>query len=404
MLLKSFKFQLDLKNCLQKKLKKIKNNYVVGFFYDLKFEHISKDVCQIPFFIGRKFNLPSIVVSLHSNAGINNYLIENIKHAKIDRINILIPSKQKRLRLLKIFLVLFLIKNARRIKVFYLYQFSFNVNYLTIFLAILFKIFNPNGILHIRWEADFAYLNNYTKYKGIKGFFITKYYRIIDIFGVIATDEKIDFITKNFGIPAKNIKMQFNGFNSKEILNKVRNIKSFKDRLDIITLSGRLDDKLKGLDVFLRAINEIDLGNWKIHLYGGDPKKIFDILKNYLNKSHMDKVFVFGRVSYEELYNGLNNSKVYIVSSYVDGMPLAAIEAMALGNIIISAKHYGMMIALQNGKIGKLFKIGDYKELGKIIYETINDNSYLEETFIKSLSFAWKNFSWENIIKQIYCL
>jgi len=381
-------------------VKSTRSKYVVGFFPGLKEDHLTKDVCMIPFYIGKHFDLPPVIVGFSDDNKVLANKIKRIKDAEKDRINVLKLSQKIVYR--KLAFPFFLIMKSKKIQILYLYQFGFNIPYKLILTSFLYKFFNPKGVLHIKFEADPNHLKGEPSYTVFKTLLLPNYFKNIDVFGVKGVDFTYNTFKKYKSLTKKKIKLQYNGFNALEIKTKVGSVKPFNERYNIITLSGRLDQKVKGLDVFLSAVNLVELSNWKINLYGGNYDAVLRMVKEKINEKSIEKISVFGTVPYEQLYNGLNNSKIYVLSSYADGMPLAVVEAMALGNVIICADHYGMSVALKGGELGRLFRIGDSEKLASILQQTINDNSYLEETFTKSVKYTWDNYSWDSIIKSIY--
>ena len=64
----------------------------------------------------------------------------------------------------------------------------------------------------------------------------------------------------------------------------------------------------------------------------------------------------------------LKRSDLFILSSKFEGLPNVLLEALVLKKFVISTKcPTGPKEILSNGKYGYLFKVGDYKDLAKLI-------------------------------------
>jgi glycosyltransferase involved in cell wall biosynthesis len=376
---------------------------IVGYFPGLNPFHLSKCTGQIPYNIARRYNLDCTIVTV----GKVNKQEEFYEYSQLFTPGIQILNlKSRRFFKKDLSFAFFLLKNAFKISLLYQYQFGFDFNYRTIFCSLLFKFVNPKGKLFIRFEADYNHLQqfNASNFTGFKRWLIKKYLKSVDYWGTIdSTDfpglKRIPFLLKHLN--KKSYYNQPNGFSPLVINKYVNKVNPYDIRENSIVLSGRLDQSIKGLDVFLRAINGQNLKNWKIWLIGGEKEQVEKIVSYYIDKGTKLNIEILGFVSYSELFSRLNMSKIYVLSSYSDGMPLAAVEGMALGNVIISADHYGMKVALENGKIGKIFPGSDFMGLRKELLYLINNEDETRDLHEQILKKAWKEFTWDSIVKNI---
>ena len=379
------------------------NKIIVGYFPGLKPFHLSKCTGQIPFSIAKRHNLDCAIVT----DGSADKKEEFYEYSQFFTPGIKIVNlKSRRFFKKDLSFTFFLITNALKIRLLYQYQFGFDFNYRIGFYSILFKFINPDGKLFIRFEADYNNLQalNASNFSGFKRWLIRKYLKSVDYWGTIDSADfpglkKIPILLKHLN--CNSFYHQPNGFSPLAINNYINKVNPYNIRENSIVLSGRLDQTIKGLDVFLKAINGQDLKNWKIWLMGGEREQVEEIVSFYIDKSKNYNIEIFGFVSYQELYNRINMSKIYILSSYSDGMPLAAVEAMALGNVIISADHYGMKIALENGRIGKIFPRGDFMGLRKELLYLINNEDSTRNLHEQTVKKTWDEFTWDSIVKNV---
>ena len=78
-------------------------------------------------------------------------------------------------------------------------------------------------------------------------------------------------------------------------------------------------------------------------------------------------------------YKYINQSNLFVLPSKYEGSPNILLEVAALKKLIISSNcKTGPRMLLANGKGGYLFKVGDYKQLSKIL-----DNVQLKSKLVK---------------------
>jgi glycosyltransferase involved in cell wall biosynthesis len=70
---------------------------------------------------------------------------------------------------------------------------------------------------------------------------------------------------------------------------------------------------------------------------------------------------------------------IFVLPSIIEGVPIALIEAMAMGIPCISTRAYGIPEAIESGKTGLLVEPGDSDALEKAILYLIGDEEYREK-------------------------
>jgi glycosyltransferase involved in cell wall biosynthesis len=387
---------------------KDKKVFLEYFPYLMNF-HLTKDVGQIP----------NAFKSVYTDY--NSYILtpENDDYSDLEKYapNVeLIHIKEYKILKWDVTPYLFFFKNARKIDVLYLYHFPYDF-YEAIRIGLLYKLIKPRGKLFVRLEADLNYLNidypfgvtannlrqNIKRY--VYQLFYKCYFSKIDYFGIadFRNFEGLEKFKKLQKLVKNNRRQQLNGFNDDHIKTTL-NIQN--SRKNYIILTGRHELPVKGLDVFLNALKFVDLKDWQIYIAGSDEKVLLNLFfKEFgqLDDTIKEKIQFLGYLeSKSALIDLLKTTRIFVLPSRFDGMPLGAVEAMATGNAIISSDHYGMQVALEKGSIGLLFKNGNEKDLADKLNMLIENNELIDQLSNKAIKKAYSEFEWKQIIKKIF--
>ncbi|MBC2852530.1 glycosyltransferase [Cetobacterium sp. 2G large] len=137
---------------------------------------------------------------------------------------------------------------------------------------------------------------------------------------------------------------------------------------NIILFLGRVT-KEKGVDCLIRAWSFIETKypDWEVQIVGeGKDKEEFIKLSKNIKVENIK----FFNATYEpEKY--YKESKIFILPSLFEGMPMAILEAKFFENIVISSKTAGGIKLITDNETGYLFEIGKEKELSEKIEEAI---------------------------------
>ncbi len=266
--------------------------------------------------------------------------------------------------------------------------FAFQAN---IYSIILSKIFNFNLIIRSNSSPT-----GWTK-NIIKNYIFKKFFQYPNSIIVNSKNFKNE-IDKKFNIKSSLI---YNPLNKFEILKQSKknvNIKIFKNKnsLKIINIARFTDQKdhLTLLKAFKKVSKKINC-ELLIIGYGSNELKI----KNYIrDNSLIGKIKI---LKYQENpYKFIRSSDLFILTSKYEGLPNVLLEAMVLKKFIISSNcPTGPSEILNNGKYGFLFKVGDHKELARLIMKyNKNHKRYNRKIFLgyKSLN----KFSFESNCKK----
>jgi glycosyltransferase involved in cell wall biosynthesis len=100
---------------------------------------------------------------------------------------------------------------------------------------------------------------------------------------------------------------------------------------------------------------------------GSEEENLKELVKEL---SLVDKVRISGYN--DNPYPYYNKSRVFVLSSYSEGLPTVLIESLACGCPIISTDcKSGPREILEDGRFGKLVQVGNYHELSEAIISSI---------------------------------
>lgn len=354
--------------------------------------HLVKDVGQLPYHMYKEYNYDSTLVTCNNDENYI-YLKDEVKGLKIN----FIPK----LKIFKInFGVLFyLIKNSKNIDVLH----QFHIRNYTLFYAFIYKVLNKKGINYIKADADEKSLIS----RGyiIKSKYLKAVEKYVDILSFETSSIVELFKKQNPLLTTKIIKIS-NGIDEKYILEtlSIKNLK-YVQKENTIVYVARIGTYQKNTELFLNAIEKINLGNWTVHLIG----EISDDFEEYVNKFFLrnkdlkDKIKFHGNItSRKEIYNYYIKSKIFCMSSRYEGFPLVYPEVLYFGNYIFTTDVSGAKDITSNGKYGMIIKNFDLdtysKELEKLIKLFTNEFSLYNNI----RKYAVENYTWQKIVTNLH--
>ncbi len=241
---------------------------------------------------------------------------------------------------------------------------SFNNN---LFAIILSKIINIKVIIRLNTSLD-SYLRSFFKKK-----FFKMIYSLSD--KIIVNSNSMKRELKNIGLYSVCIYNPIENTNLILKKSKIRIKEKFfkKNTFNILNI-GRLV-KQKDQETLLKSLEYINPQiNYRLLIIGnGEEKKN---LISFINDKKLNKNVKI--IEYQNnIYPYIKNSNLFALTSRHEGLPNILIECLALKRIIISTNcKTGPSEILENGKYGKLIKVGDFKMIGKSISEIYQNYNF----------------------------
>jgi glycosyltransferase involved in cell wall biosynthesis len=201
-----------------------------------------------------------------------------------------------------------------------------------------------------------------------------------------------DFAKQMYEIFNVKCKVIYNPLNKEEIIKKSKErffnkfLYKNKNFFKIISVGRFVDQKdhltlLKAFQIIYKKINA------KLILMGQgiNKEKYLEFIKNN-NLQNNVLILKFNNNPYKVI----SNANIFVLSSQYEGLPNVLLEAIALKKFIISTNcPTGPREILMNGKLGLLYKVGDYRNLSKLILKYY----YNQKKFNYKIQEAYKSLN-----------
>lgn len=194
--------------------------------------------------------------------------------------------------------------------------------------------------------------------------------RYVDKF-IFTTEPFAKHILKYLDIPNNKIEIVPHGIDKYEKFN-------FRDNNKNFCFIGGTNER-KGLDVLIKAIEESGdiLEKYSLNIIGNiSENEIASKLKK-LKKQYNEKINILGVVSEEEKNKLMQQADFVILPTYFETYNIVLREVLYFDTPVITTKTFGSDI-IEDNVNGFKINIGDYNELGKLLYKIAFDDKFLE--------------------------
>jgi glycosyltransferase involved in cell wall biosynthesis len=172
-------------------------------------------------------------------------------------------------------------------------------------------------------------------------------------------------IDKKFHVRSKLILNPFDfSFIKKKSNEKINNLLFKNKKLKILNI-GRFTDQKDQITLIKAAKLALKIINLKLFIIGKGVLE--ESMKKYIKNNNLSKhIHIIGYK--ENPFKYIKKSDVFVLTSKFEGSPNVLVECQILKKYIISTDcPTGPREILQNGNLGSLVKIGDYKSIAKIL-------------------------------------
>ncbi|MBF0338977.1 MAG: glycosyltransferase family 4 protein [Nitrospirae bacterium] len=224
---------------------------------------------------------------------------------------------------------------------------------------------------------------------GVEQFYPGLYDRLIFVSEVTMTK-----VTSRMNKKHPNCIVIPNG-TDESLLNSGMSDKEAEDT-DYILFFSRIDTYTKGLDLLMRAFEEISpryptLG---LILAGHETDPVARLCKD-LSPSVRHKVTYAGFVGGDEKRRLLSGARIFVLPSRHESSPISIIEAAACGKAIV-VSDIGELAFVEKHHMGLSFRSGDHKALSAVLMRLLDDTPLRLSLGEAARGYA-KTLLWDNI-------
>jgi glycosyltransferase involved in cell wall biosynthesis len=149
-----------------------------------------------------------------------------------------------------------------------------------------------------------------------------------------------------------------------------------RQKIERLFCAARLSPE-KGLTFAIEALRLLfDKGHdLELRLAGDGPSKThLQALVSALQLT--DRVKFVGFLTEDEVIDQLQNADVFVLPSFVEGLPVSAMEALAIGVPVIATNIAGTSELVEDGKTGLLIRPSDPIALADAVVKMIEDHDF----------------------------
>lgn len=302
--------------------------------------------------------------------------IENDKNLKnkfdIDIYESYIDGHKLKVILFSIYAFLKFYFTKRNYDIYHIHMASYGSTFRKSFYVHAVKRWKKKVILHIHGAEYMRFFN-----KSIRKKKIISTLKSADIVIALSKDWKKKF-DEAFGL--KNCVVLENGIDTEKLESAVSNCENY---CHTMVMLGRLGER-KGTYDLIASIKQAKniVPDLKCYLAGdGDIEKCRAIIENERLENNID---IVGWADISKKIELLKKSSILILPSYNEGLPMAILEGMASGKVVISTT-VGAIPEVVEKENGILITPGDVKALTKAIIKCCTNIDYMKKASSKNI-------------------
>ena len=173
-----------------------------------------------------------------------------------------------------------------------------------------------------------------------------------------------------------------------------RNKKSIK-----ILFLARIERE-KGIFEMLEAFQELSKSIKNIELTIAGDGQDFQTIKELVKKENNIKVV--GEVEGEEKIKLFQESDIYCLPSYSEGLPISVLEALCFGLPVVTTKVGGLKYFFQEGKMGKMVQPKESHELKEALYSLLNNRNLMNKIAKFNFEYGQKHLTNTVMATRLY--
>lgn len=168
---------------------------------------------------------------------------------------------------------------------------------------------------------------------------------------------------------------------------------------------GRLE-KLKGVDILISAVAQLDERNFTLLIVGGDERaaELKEELRAQAEAAGVAANIRFaGAVAHDDLPAYYSAADVCVVPSYYESFGLVAVESMACGTPVVASRVGGLVSTVTDGVSGYLIPWRCPEPFAEKL-EVLLNNRELRANFSRAAQRSMQRFAWDRVGAQMAAL
>jgi|GEM_PF-3310943 len=213
---------------------------------------------------------------------------------------------------------------------------------------------------------------------------------------------QIDFYSVRYRLPKKRFTLIYNGVDTRHFSPDARVERQNGDVFRIAHVATL--KPLKDQWTLLKSMVELnkDYKDWELTIAGQDQTGVLAQYKDFVVKHNLsDKTKFVGSIL--DARSVLRGADVFVLTSVTEALPLAVIEAIAMGIPCIVTDVGGNPNIIEDGREGFLVQPRDYRTIAEHIRYLIKKPDVWKEMSLAARRKAVKNFDFDHMIDS-YCV
>jgi len=222
------------------------------------------------------------------------------------------------------------------------------------------------------------------------------YYNHVDRI-ISVTHYNAEITNKMFGVSLDKFSVVYNGFDLPEYSEKM--VERGENRFDLLFV-GRLAP-LKGVPVLLRALEKIKVRYSQVRLALVGDGEYSGYVTNLIGDLGLgENVVLTGFLPREDLYDIIASSRIVVMPSIQEGIPVSLFEAAAFGKSIVVSRLSGISEVLRDGIDCLMFSPGDVDECADRISLLLSNSDLCDKLGVNAKTNVSSKYSWDDIAKS----
>lgn len=173
-----------------------------------------------------------------------------------------------------------------------------------------------------------------------------------------------------------------------------------RDRKDLVGYIGNLGRR-KGVLNFIEAIPLVLRERNDVEFLVGGSGPLADTIKQELGKNNLhSKVKLVGWIFQEQLPDQLNELKLFILASYVEGLPAIVQQAMACGAVVLATPVGGIPDLIKDGETGFILEDNSPECIAKNVIMALNAPN-IEKITRNARALIEKEYTYEAVMERL---